>query len=56
MIGKDRERWKELCEQAAIEQDPEKLLLLVQEINRLLDAKRKRLGGENPPNPPDKFA
>jgi flagellin-like hook-associated protein FlgL len=31
------ERWKELCAQAASEQDPDKLLALVKEINRLLD-------------------
>ncbi len=33
------ERWKQLCEQAAREQDPEKLLALVTEINRLLEEK-----------------
>ena len=33
-------RWKELCKQAAIEQDPDKLLTLVEEINRLLDPRR----------------
>lgn len=32
-----------LCEQAAQEQDPEKLMLLVQEITRLLDEKQERL-------------
>jgi len=32
-----------LCELAAGEQDSEKLLALVQEINRLLDEKRNRL-------------
>ena len=31
------ERWKELCAEAASEQDPDKLLALVKEINRLLD-------------------
>jgi hypothetical protein len=33
----------ELCEQAAIEQDPEKLLVLVQQINQLLEEKEMRL-------------
>ena len=33
----DPEKWKELCEQAAVEQDPKRLLELVQEINRILD-------------------
>jgi hypothetical protein len=50
MIGKDKERWQELCEQAAKEQDPKKLIVLVQEINRLLDAKRDRLSGALPPS------
>jgi hypothetical protein len=31
------ERWMKLCEQAANEQDPAKLLALVTEINRLFD-------------------
>jgi hypothetical protein len=31
------ERWKELCALASVEQDPQRLLELVQEINRLLD-------------------
>jgi hypothetical protein len=37
------ERWIALCAQAAVEQDPKKLLELVSEINRLLDARKKRL-------------
>jgi hypothetical protein len=32
-----------LCERAAVEQDPKKLLDLVSEINRLLDAREKQL-------------
>ena len=32
-----------LCEQAALEQDPEKLMQLVVEINRLLEEKEQRL-------------
>jgi len=40
---RNKERWQELCELAAVEQDSEKLLVLVQEINRLLDDKRNRL-------------
>jgi hypothetical protein len=43
MIGQNRERWLELCEQAAAEQDPKKLSNLVTEIYRLLDEKRRRL-------------
>jgi hypothetical protein len=37
------ERWKQLCEQASREQDPKKLVKLIEEINQLLDAKRHRL-------------
>ena len=40
---KDKERWLKLCEQAAIEQDPKKLIELVEEINRLLGEKQNRL-------------
>jgi hypothetical protein len=45
MQGQTKERWEELCEQAAVEQDPEKLLELVQEINEILLQKRRRLTG-----------
>jgi hypothetical protein len=48
MIGKNYERWKELCERAATEQDSEKLMELVKEIDRLLDAKQKRLNRDPP--------
>jgi hypothetical protein len=40
---KDKEKWMELCEQACTEQDPEKLLVLVAEIDRLLHEKENRL-------------
>ena len=36
MQGKNKEFWRELCERAAIEQDPIKLLELTTEINKLL--------------------
>jgi hypothetical protein len=41
--GKDKERWVELCEQAAVEQDSKKLIKLIQEIDRLLREKQERL-------------
>jgi len=41
---KDPEKWKQLCAQAAVEQDPQKLTELVAEILRLLEEKEKRLG------------
>jgi hypothetical protein len=37
------ERWKELCAQAAVEQNPQKLLELTREINDLLLGKQRRL-------------
>ena len=43
MIGLNKERWRELCEQVAVEQDPKKLIELTTEIYRLLDEKRRRL-------------
>lgn len=43
MQGPTRELWQELCAQAADEQDPERLLELVKEINRLLEEKEQRL-------------
>jgi len=49
MKGEVREHWMRLCEQAAIEQDPEKLMELVSEINRLLEEKESRLLGNSSP-------
>jgi len=36
-----REEWHRLCQQAAEEQDPAKLVKLVERINELLEAKSK---------------
>ncbi len=38
-----QEEWLELCQQASVEQDRDKLLLLVRRISELLEAKDKRL-------------
>lgn len=43
MQGKAKEAWMHLCEQATIEQDADKLLELVKEINRMLEEKEHRL-------------
>ena len=40
---KDKEKWMELCEQAAVEQDADKLMTLIHEIDRLLQEKEDRL-------------
>jgi len=52
MQNETRERWVELCAQAACEQNPAKLVELVREINDLLEEKERRLG-ILPPHPPD---
>ena len=44
MKGETRERWMELCAQAAVEQDPQRLMKLVAEINNILEEKERRLG------------
>jgi hypothetical protein len=38
-----REKWTELCAQAANEQDSQKLMALIKEITALLEAKQERL-------------
>jgi hypothetical protein len=43
MKGQVKERWLQLCEKAAIEQDAQKLMVLIEEINRLLEEKEQRL-------------
>jgi len=48
VIGKNKERWQELCELAAQEQDPQKLIDLMKEIERLLEIKLNRLKGVPP--------
>jgi hypothetical protein len=41
--GEKAEQWRVLCERAAIEQDPQRLLELAEEISRLLEEKEQRL-------------
>ena len=43
MQGEVKERWTTLREQAAAEQDTQKLMVLIQEINRLLEQKVQRV-------------
>jgi hypothetical protein len=43
MQGEKGQQWRVLCEQAAVEQDPQRLLELAEQINRLLDEKEQRL-------------
>jgi hypothetical protein len=51
MEGEEKERWMELCAQAAVEQDPEKLHALVEEIDRLLQEKENLLKKGRLPTP-----
>jgi hypothetical protein len=53
MRAEDKERWQELYELAAKEQDPDKLLALTQEINQLLEENEDRLkvARKQPANP-----
>ena len=46
MQGPTKERWFRLCQQAAVEHDPVKMLKLITEINDILEEKEKRLKGE----------
>jgi predicted sugar kinase len=43
MQGETKERWMLLAEQAAVEQDPEKFIALIKEIDELLAKKQDRL-------------
>jgi hypothetical protein len=52
MQGEKKERWMQLCAQATVEQDPQKLMELVQEINALLEEKERRLGIAPPSHNP----
>ena len=51
-MQQNRERWMELAELAANEQDPDKLLELTREIDRLLGEKQDRLNRARIPSKP----
>jgi hypothetical protein len=44
-VAKNLERWIELAELAAKEEDPGRMLELVREINQLLEQRERRLRG-----------
>jgi len=44
-----REEWEKLCEQAAMEQDPERLQVLTSEICRLLEEREQALKSSRRP-------
>jgi hypothetical protein len=45
-MRENREKWVELCAQAANEQDSHKFMALIQQIAALLDAEQERLIGK----------
>ena len=45
MKGEKKEIWMQLCERAATEQDADKLMELIKQINDLLEEKERRLKG-----------
>lgn len=55
-IDGDSDRWIELAELAAQEQDLEKLVALVSEINRLLEKKEAHANGDGLAKANDKIA
>ena len=42
MRGEAKERWKELCERAAVEQDPERFVATIQELLQALEDREER--------------
>jgi len=42
VIRENEEHWKHLCERAAVEPDPERLMALIEEINRMLEAEEQQ--------------
>jgi hypothetical protein len=50
MVGTAKEHWRELCDLAAVVDDPKMFAKLARHIKRLLDAEQKRLNGENLPS------
>ena len=53
MQAETKDPWLELCQRAANEQDAEKLLAIVREINAALELKLRRLKQGDPPLVPD---
>jgi hypothetical protein len=43
MQGENEERWMQLCRKAIDERDPDKLMQIMEQINRMLEEKEQRL-------------
>ena len=50
MTPAERDRMNALCSQIAVEQDHDKFMKLVQELNSLLEGKERRLENQSPPS------
>jgi hypothetical protein len=48
-MQENTDRWKQLCAEASVEQDPQRLLELTRQINELLLGKQRRLDRPNDP-------
>ena len=48
-MQENTDRWKQLCAEASVEQDPQRLLELTRQINDLLLGKQRRLDRPNDP-------
>lgn len=46
MQGEAKERWQKLCEEAAMEKNSERLMILIREICQILEDKQQRLQQE----------
>lgn len=53
MRGETKERWRELCERAVIEQDPNKFVATIQELLQVLEDRERRRKALESPMPPD---
>ena len=42
MRGETKERWRDLCEQVVVEQDPDRFLATIQELLRVLEENEER--------------
>ena len=40
--GETKERWKELCERAVVEQDPDRFVATIQELLQVLEDREER--------------
>ena len=50
MQDETHDHWMQLCQQASIEQDPEKLIKLIRQINNLLKEKHIHLSKNEKPH------